>query len=253
MGRNALVTGASSGIGRALSERLARDGYHVVLCARRAEPLREVLRAIESAGGSASVEVMDVADVERSVRRIREIDRSLPGGLDLIIANAGVGERKGHVSYAWEAIADACHVNFTAAAATLTAVLPDMVSRGRGHIVGISSLASFGPLPKSAAYCAAKAGLSMLLDCLRLDVQSSGVKVTAVHVGFVKTPMTEKATHPMPQLMSAEYAADFIVKELAKGPPTVDFPQPLAAVTWAAGRLPRGVRDILQRGLARVR
>jgi short-subunit dehydrogenase len=253
MGRNALVTGASSGIGRALSERLARDGYHVVLCARRVDPLRDVLRAIESSGGSASIEVMDVGDVERSVQRLREIDRSLQGGLDLIIANAGVGERKGHVSYAWEAIADACHVNFTAAAATLTAVLPDMVARGRGHIVGISSLASFGPLPKSAAYCAAKAGLSMLIECLRLDVMDSGVRATAVHVGFVKTPMTEKSTHPMPQLMSAEHAADHIVRELAQGPATIDFPQPLAAVTFAAGRLPRPVRDWVQRGLRRVR
>lgn len=253
MGRNALVTGASSGIGLALSERLASDGYHVVLCARRAESLREVHRRITAKGGSASVEVMDVADVERSVRRIREIDRSLPGGLELIIANAGVGERKGHVSYAWEAIADACHVNFTGAAATLTAVLPEMTSRGHGHIVGISSLASFGPLPKSAAYCAAKAGLSMLLECLRLDVMDSGVKVTSVHVGFVKTPMTEQSRHPMPQIMSAEYAADYIVKELAKGPATIDFPQPLAAVTWAAGRLPRGVRDLVQKGLKRIR
>lgn len=248
-----MVTGASSGIGLALAERLASDGYHVVLAARRAEPLREVHRRITEKGGSASVEVMDVADVERTVRRIREIDRSLPGGLDLIIANAGVGERKGHVTYAWEAIADACHVNFTGAAATLTAVLPEMTSRGRGHIVGISSLASFGPLPKSAAYCAAKAGLSMLLECLRLDVMDSGVKVTSVHVGFVKTPMTEKSRHPMPQIMTAEYAADHIVKELAKGPASIDFPQPLAAVTWAAGRLPRGVRDLVQMGLKRIR
>lgn len=253
MGRNALVTGASSGIGRALAERLARDGFHVVLCARRADSLKEVQAAIKSAGGSASIEVMDVGAVERTVRRIREIDRSLTDGLELVIANAGVGERKGHVSYAWEAMADACHVNFTGAAATLTAVLPDMVQRGRGHIVGISSLASFGPLPKSAAYCAAKAGLSMLLECLRLDVQDSGVKVTSVHVGFVKTPMTAQSRHPMPQLMTAEFAADHIVRELAKGPATIDFPQPLAAVTWAAGRLPRSVRDLVQRGLARVR
>jgi short-subunit dehydrogenase len=253
MGRNALITGASSGIGRALAERLARDGFHVVLCARRADALREVMEAISRAGGSASIEPMDVADTERTVQRIREIDRSLSGGLDLVIANAGVGERKGHVSYAWEAIADACHVNFTGAAATVTAALPAMVSRGRGHIVGISSLASFGPLPKSAAYCAAKAGLSMLLECLRLDVESSGVKVTTVHVGFVKTPMTERATHPMPQLMEVSDAADHIVDALASGPASIDFPQPLAAVTWAAGRLPRGVRDLLQRGLARVR
>jgi short-subunit dehydrogenase len=253
MGRNALVTGASSGIGRALSERLARDGYHVVLCARRAEPLREVLQSIQAAGGSASIEVMDVADTDRAVARIREIDRALSGGLDLIIANAGVGEKKGHVSYAWEALADACHVNFTAAAATVTAVLPEMVSRRRGHIVGISSLASFGPLPRSAAYCAAKAGLSMLLECLRMDVADAGVKVTAVHVGFVETPMTAQSKHPMPQKMSAEYAADHIVRELAKGPASIDFPQPLAAVTWAAGRLPRGVRDLLQRGISKVR
>ncbi len=209
--------------------------------------------AITAAGGRASIEPMDVGDTERTVARIREIDRSLGDGIDLVIANAGVGERKGHASYAWEAIADACHVNFTGAAATLTAILPAMVARGRGHLVGISSLASFGPLPRSAAYCAAKAGLSMLLECLRLDVQDAGVKVTSVHVGFVRTPMTAQATHPMPQLLEVDAAADHIVDALAEGPANIDFPQPLAAVTWAASRLPRAVRDRLHRGLARLR
>ncbi|MDP3274679.1 MAG: SDR family NAD(P)-dependent oxidoreductase [Deltaproteobacteria bacterium] len=252
MTRFALVTGASSGIGRALALRLAQDGVHVIVAARREHALRSLVSEITAQGGEATAEVLDVSQADRTVERLRAIDRSI-GGIDLVIANAGVGPRRDQESYAWEALADACRTNFTGAVATLTAVLPQMVQRGRGHLVGISSLASFGPLPQSAAYCAPKAGLSMLLDCLRLDVRAHGIKVTAVHVGFVQTPMTAEISHPMPQLLTVERAADYIVKRLPDGPATIDFPQPLASLTRAMGRLPRPLRDVLHSGLARVR
>lgn len=241
--RTSLVTGASSGIGQALAERLAAAGSRVVLAARRLDKLREVADGIARAGGQADVVVMDVADTTATVARIRALDADL-GGLDLVIANAGVGmQSKGRPSFAWESMAGACHTNFCGAAATITAVLPEMVARGRGHVVGISSIASFSPLPGRAGYCAPKAGLSMLLETLRLDLAGTGVHVTAVHPGFVKTAMTAKRKGAMPFVLEVGEAADRILRGLAAAPATIDFPWPLAAAARLGAAMPRLVRD----------
>lgn len=246
--RSALITGASSGIGRALAVRLAADGLRVVVCARREHLLRKVADEIAAAGGQAVVEPLDVADTTSTVAAIQRIDADV-GGLDLIIANAGVGMsgRSAGPPYSWEAVAAPCHVNFCGAVATLTAVLPRMVERRRGHIVGVSSLAAFGPLPGRGGYSAPKAGLSMLLECLRMDMAPHGVHVTVVHPGFVRTAMTARTRQPMPFLMDAEAAADVIVRALPKGPATIDFPLPLALAARLGGALPRIVRDLMLR------
>ena len=245
--QTALITGASSGIGRALAERLARDGVTVILCARREALLREAADAIGAHGGRARVEPLDVGDTERAVAAIRRIDAEV-GGLDLVIANAGVGmAARSPVSYAWEAVAAPCHVNFCGAVATVTAALPAMVERRRGHVVGISSLAAYGALPGRAGYSAPKAGLSMFLECLRLDVAPYGVHVTAVHPGFVRTEMTARSRQPMPFLMDAAQAADVIVRALPKAPATIDFPLPLTLAARVGGALPRVLRDRLLR------
>jgi short-subunit dehydrogenase len=242
---NALVTGASSGIGRALSLELARMGVPVLLAARREPLLREVADEIRAHGGEARVVVLDVTDTERTVARLRAIDAEL-GGLDLVIANAGVGApRRDLPSYAWENLEGALHTNVCGAAATLTAALPEMVVRRRGHLVGIGSLASYGALPDAAAYCAPKAGLAMLLDCLRLDLAGTGVAVTRVDLGFVATPMVALSTHPMPQLASAEHAARVVAAALPKRPRRVVFPRALAAATRALASVPSPIKEAL--------
>ena len=238
----ALVTGASSGIGRALAIRLSRE-HEVIVAARRRQALDEVAAEIGRAGGRAHVACLDLADPEAAVALIRRLDDETP--LDLVVANAGVGPEPGAPAYSWEALRGPCHVNFTAAAATLTAVLPRMVERGRGHLVGVSSLASFGALPNSAAYCAPKAGLSMLLECLRLDVEPHGVAVTTVHAGFVDTPMVAHRRGPMPQLMRPEEAADRIASALSSRPARIDFPQPLALAARLGAHLPEALRRLL--------
>jgi short-subunit dehydrogenase len=250
----ALVTGASSGIGRVLAARLARDGMRVVLVARRRAELVTLAEEIARAGGDAIVEVLDVGDTTRTASRVRALDAQL-GGFDLIVANAGVGadDDAGRAPYEWETIAGACHVNFCGAAATLTAALPAMVARGRGHLVGVSSLASFGALPKSAAYCAPKAGLSMLLDCLRIDLEGTGVRVTTVHAGFVRTRMVDPSAHPTPLLMEVEEAVEIIARALPRAPARIDFPASLALAARAAGALPRPLRDRVARSLRGVR
>jgi short-subunit dehydrogenase len=241
--RTALVTGASSGIGRALSIELARCGVEeLVLVARRQQKLEETAALCRDAGAKARAVTLDVGETERTVGVLRELDAAC-GGLELVVANAGVGASPGVRPYAWEAMASALHVNFCGAAATLTAVLPAMVDRGAGHVVAIGSLASYGALPGSAAYCAPKAGLSMLMDCLSLDLRGTGVSATHVRLGFVETPMVKASTHPMPQLMRPDDAARRVVLALAARPAEIVLPRALGLATRALAALPRSVRS----------
>jgi short-subunit dehydrogenase len=244
--RTALITGASSGIGRELARQLAAAGTLVVVAARRGAELDALAAEIAAAGGRARVAIMDVAALDDTVREVRRIDREV-GGLDLVVANAGVGSSRGPDRFRWETIASSVIVNFGGAVATMTAVLPQMIERGRGHIVGVSSLAAFGPLPRSASYCAPKAGLGMFIECLRLDLAGTGVHATTVCPGFVRTPMLTGARHPTPMLVECADAVALILRELPRAPAQIAFPGPLAAFARVAGRLPRPARRLLIR------
>jgi NAD(P)-dependent dehydrogenase (short-subunit alcohol dehydrogenase family) len=240
----ALVTGASSGIGRALAKELARRGARVVLAARRAELLHQVRERIVADGHLAEVEPMDVSDGDATVRAIEALDDRL--GLDLVVACAGVGPADPFApAYSYDNLRGPCHVNFCGAVATLTAILPRMVERRRGHLAAVSSLSALIPLADSAPYCSPKAGLDMLLDCIRLDVAAHGVAVTTIHLGFVDTPMVAHRAGPMPQLMSAAAAAERIADALPARPARIDLPRALALATRAAAALPRPLRDRL--------
>lgn len=253
MPRTALITGASSGIGRALALRLGRANVELLLCARREDELARVADEVRGAGGRARVDAMDVSDTERTVKRIRELDVEV-GGIDLVVANAGAPPAKdAGDSYAWETMRDALHTNFCGAAATLTAILPEMVRRERGHLVAVSSISAYGALPRSESYCSPKAGLSMLLDCLRIDVADKGVCVTEVRFGFVKTPMLEESAHPVPLVLEPEQAAERLYAAIERRASRASFPASLAAAAWAAGSLPLPVHQAVGRALRRVR
>lgn len=242
MQRSSLVTGASRGLGRAFATALAERGDHVWLVARDAVELSKVQEHIRERGGKADVVVLDVENTEATVREIRAIDRTC-GGLDLVLANAGVGAIPPAEPYAWETLRHAFTTNFLGAAATLTAVLPAMVSRRRGHLVATGSLASYGPIPGSAAYTAPKAGIDMLLETLRLDLRGTGVAVTNLRLGFVRTRMVAASTHPMPQLLEPEDVAARVVAKLDKRPREIVMPRALALGARALGALPSPVRE----------
>ena len=240
--RAALVTGASSGIGAALAIELARCGVQrLFLVARREPELESVASQCRDAGADARAIVLDLADADEAAGLVRALDAE-SRGLDLVIANAGVGAPRGPRPYAWEAIGPALHLNLCGAAATLTAALPAMVDRGAGHVVAIGSLASYGALPGAAAYCAPKAGLAMLMECLALDLSGTGVTATHVRLGFVKTAMVETSTHPMPQLMLPDDAARRIVRRLGSRPAEIVLPRALGLATRALAALPRAAR-----------
>jgi len=243
--RSALITGASSGMGAALARLLAAEDIEVVLAARREDALREQAEAILAAGGRARIEVLDVADPERTEARIRELDEEL--ALDLVVANAGTGGSCWAGKLEWSKVSKIIAVNVSGAVATLTGALPGMVARGRGHLVGVSSIAGYRGLPKSAAYCASKAFLSTFLESLRVDLHDTGICVTDVRPGFVDTPMTENMGK-LPFLVEVDDAARIIAKAIARKRAVVSFPAPLAAVGHLLPSIPRVIYEPVVRG-----
>jgi len=206
---NALITGATSGIGRGLAAWFARRGTRVYACGRREAELTSLRDEVVRAGGRLEVVPMDVARAQETIDRIQEIDRSC-GGLDLVIANAGVGMATPAKKIQWKDVEQMIAVNVTGAAATITGALPGMVERDRGHLVGISSIAAYRGTPRMAAYCASKAYLKTFLESLRVDLVRSKVAVSSIHPGYVKSEMTAKNSFKMPFLMETEPAVDGI-------------------------------------------
>lgn len=237
----ALITGASSGIGRGLSVELARRGASVGLMARRADALQEVVEGIEAAGGRATALPGDVTDAEAVRAAAGELRRKF-GPIDLLIANAGIGATTYAVDLCEKEVAELINVNVLGVVNGVTAVIPQMIERGSGHLVAISSLAAYRGLPKSAAYCASKAGVSALFESLRIDLMGTGVDVTIIHPGFIKTPLTAGRKR-MPFLMELDVAVKKILRAIEKRKKSYAFPWQLANLVRVCMLLPNPVYD----------
>ena len=237
----ALITGASSGIGRGLAFALARRGAAVGLLARREHVLQSVVLEIEAEGGRAISLPADVRDAEESlqtVRQLQEITRRTSQ------QNAGIGATTYAVDLCEKAVADLINVNVIGVVNSVTAVIPQMVKRGSGHLVAISSLAAYRGLPKSAAYCASKAATSALFEGLRIDLLGTGVDVTIIHPGFIKTPLTVDVKRT-PYLMELDEAVPKILRAIEKRRKGYSFPWQLASIARACMLLPNPLYDWL--------
>ncbi len=247
------ITGASSGLGRALAYEYAAGGAQLALAARRADELEVTLQGVRQRGGSGLILPLDVTVPAQVREAVEYADREL-GGLDMVVANAGFGDLHHASRVQFSDIAPMIRTNVDGAMATLLAAVPIMMARSSGHLVGISSLAGRRALPESAAYCASKAALSAFLESLRIDLHRAGIRVTDVQPGFVATAQTSHGKHPTPFLWSPERAASVIARRLERAPAVVAFPWPLALLTSLGRRLPawlydRVVRAVLAREL----
>ncbi|MGL4551640.1 MAG: SDR family NAD(P)-dependent oxidoreductase [Gemmataceae bacterium] len=223
----ALVTGASSGIGREVARELARGGTKVGLVARRLDQLDALAAEVRAAGGVAEVAAADVADRGQTVAALRDLEGRL-GPVDLLVANAGVGAPT-FVEPALnvEALEAMYRVNVFGVVYSIEAVLPGMLARGRGHLVAVSSLGAYKGLPGESGYTSSKAAVNNLMEGFRIQLRPRGVRVTTVCPGFVATPMTAKNRFKMPMLMGADEAARRIVRALRGKPAVFDFPTPM--------------------------
>jgi len=236
-----LVTGASSGIGRGLAVELARRGASVGLLARRRDLLEAAVDEIDAAGGRAVALTADVTHADQVRAAACELRRKF-GYIDVLVANAGVGGTTYAVDLCERDVTRVIRVNVIGAVNSVTAVIPHMVQRGSGHLVAISSLAGYRGLPKSAAYCASKAGVSALFESLRIDLAHTGVDVTIIHPGFIKTPLTAGRKH-MPYLMELDDAVERMMRVIEKRKKTYSFPWQLATIVRACMLLPIPLYD----------
>jgi short-subunit dehydrogenase len=244
--RTALVTGASSGLGRGLALWFARRGVKVYAAARRRENLEALANEALAAGAHIEPVELDVAHVDNTLASLRELDAS-SGGLDLVIANAGVGIETNARRLKWEQVKQTIDVNVTGAAATLCAVLPQMVERKRGHVVGVASLAAYRGLGRNAAYSASKAYLSTFMESLRVDLRGSGVNVTCIYPGFVKSEMTAQNKFTMPFLLETEEAVELMGKAILRGETQYAFPWQMARLMGLVRTLPNALFDAAMR------
>lgn len=242
----AFITGASSGIGRALALELGRKGASLGLLARRIETLEEIAKEIESAGGQALVLPADVRDPD-AVRGVADKLRAQFGRIDVLVANAGIGVTTDVNDLQPKEVADVFNINVIGAVNSVTAVLPEMIKQGSGQLVAISSLAGYRGLPKSAAYCASKAALSSFFESLRVDLHGSGVDVTIIHPGFIKTPLTANRHARMPYLMELDTAIKKIIHAIEARKKSYAFPWQLATIVRASMLFPIPLYDRIAR------
>jgi short-subunit dehydrogenase len=193
--RVAVVTGASSGIGRQVARDFATRGASVVAVARRADRLAELARDCESAGGVVEAVPGDVAAtgfvealVERTLARF--------GRIDVVVNNAGISKHKQFFAVTADDVEQTLRVNLIAPARLVVAALPAMLRQGEGWIVNVSSVAGKLPPPREAVYAASKFGLTGLTEGLWLDLEGSNVHAAVIHVGPIDTEIWEKTDEP---------------------------------------------------------
>jgi NAD(P)-dependent dehydrogenase (short-subunit alcohol dehydrogenase family) len=204
-GEVAIVTGASSGIGAATARELARRGASVVLAARRPDELDAQGRAIKEAGGEAVAIPTDVAD-EAQLRRLVEQTIERFGRVDILVNNAGFGSGEPLAETAPEVIRQMVNVNLLSAMLLSRAVLPGMLARRHGVIISVASVA--GHIAVAPLYSGTKFGLRGFMLSLRRELLGSGVSVSLVSPGFIRTPMnpTRKGPRPGPELIARTIA-----------------------------------------------
>ncbi|HEV2884008.1 MAG TPA: SDR family NAD(P)-dependent oxidoreductase [Pyrinomonadaceae bacterium] len=241
-----MITGASSGIGRGLAVALARKSAKLGLVARRSDLLNELVKEIEAHGSVALALPGDVQSNE-SVRASADKLRKELGPIDVLIANAGIGPTRDGADLNAGEVEGVMKVNVIGAANSAAAVIPQMVARGSGHLVVISSLAAYRGLPRSAAYCASKAAVSAFFESLRLDLGPRGIDVTIIHPGFIKTPLTAGREAEMPFLMELDDAVEKMVRAIEKRRKRYSFPWQLATIVRAGLIMPIWMYDKISR------
>ncbi len=232
-----VITGASSGIGRALAFQLAQAGNQLVLVARRLALLQDLHATLAPHPAGHWLEVCDVADrqqVEACCARI--LARNLP--VRVLILNAGTGGGFDARRMDLSVMHQQMDVNFWGVVYMLHGLLPCLLNAGEGQVAVTGSLAAYRGMPGSAIYSASKAAVSRLVESLRIDLYHSGVHFSLVSPGFVKTAMTDKNQYRMPFLMSAEKAAAIIIRGMEKNKTEIHFPYRLSLLSKASQFLP---------------
>lgn len=249
------LTGASSGIGAALALEYAAPGVKLGLVARRQPELEAVAARCRARGAEALVLSTDVRDAA-ALKDAASQFLQWAGWVDLVIANAGSGRPDGPTGVNVALLSEILQLNVVAVAHTLELFLEPMQARGHGHLAVVASLAGYRGLPVTASYAASKSALITWAESVRVSLLESGIRVSTICPGYVRTPLT--ASNPfMPWLLEPAEAACIIRRGLDRGKTHIAFPWQLVTVVRLARLIPdrlydRGVRSMMRKRIEKV-
>lgn len=229
------ITGASSGIGRAVALEMAREGWRVVVSARRREELDSL--AEEGPPGRITGIPVDVTDPDATVAAVERIEAEI-GPIDCAVLAAGTHIPTSAGDFKTEDFRKLIEVNVMGVVHATAAVLPGFKERRSGHLVVVASIAGYRGLPTAAGYGATKAALINYTEALKFDLDDWGVKTQLVCPGFVRTPLTDKNPFPMPFLMEVDDAARAMVRGMRGNGFEITFPKRFTMLVRLVSRLP---------------
>ncbi len=233
--RRVWVTGATTGIGRAVVLELARHGARLALSARTKSKLHDL--ADEIAGTDTLVLPLDVVDRQASLEAAASIAARW-GGLDIAFLNAGTAEYVDIENFDSALFERVMRTNFLGTVYGIEAVLPLLRRSAAPQLVGMSSTAAYRGLPRGEAYGASKAAVRNMLEGLRIHLAADKIDVSVVCPGFVRTPLTDKNDFPMPLRIEPEAAAKHIVRGIARKTEEIHFPKAFSLTYKLLAALP---------------
>lgn len=239
--KNILISGAGSGIGRALAIAYSEAGVNLFLCGRDVKKLSHTKILCEELKANVLLEIIDVCDESGVQKWIDKIEENY--ALDLVIANAGISAGTAGGPESFLQVKKIFATNVSGVLNLVHPIVEKMRPRKKGQIALVSSLAGFRGLPSSPAYSASKSAVRVYGEALRGNLAPLGIEVNLICPGYVKTPMTDVNDFPMPFLMSVEKCAAIIKRDLAKNKSRIAFPFPLYFTVWLATLLSPKITD----------
>ena len=243
------ITGASSGIGKALAIKFAENGWIVAASARRENLLKE----LQNINQNIHPYPLDVTDIEKCKLTAKSIIDNL-NSIDICVFGTGMHDPKSEKKFNLNKIREIMEVNYFGTMNSINSIYNYFSEKKNGQISIISSVAGYRGLPAAGAYCASKAALTSFAESLNFEMKMKNVRVSLISPGFIKTPMTDQNDFPMPMIKSPEFAANEIYKGLTeKKGFEIHFPKAFTFIMKFLQILPNGLYfKLVSKGMKKI-